>query len=120
MSQEQNTNLKRGLKSRHLSMIAMGGAIGTGIFLAMGDTLHQAGVGGAFVAYGIIGVMVYFLCTSLGEMATYMPETGSFGAYATKFVDPALGFALGWNYWYNWAITIAAEMVAGSLLMKYS
>ena len=73
MSQEQNTNLKRGLKSRHLSMIAMGGAIGTGIFLAMGDTLHQAGVGGAFVAYGIIGVMVYFLCTSLGEMATYMP-----------------------------------------------
>ncbi|MDU1308660.1 MAG: gamma-aminobutyrate permease, partial [Clostridium perfringens] len=56
MSQEQNTNLKRGLKSRHLSMIAMGGAIGTGIFLAMGDTLHQAGVGGAFVAYGIIGV----------------------------------------------------------------
>ncbi|QPS29619.1 amino acid permease [Clostridium perfringens] len=119
MSQEQNTNLKRGLKSRHLSMIAMGGAIGTGIFLAMGDTLHQAGVGGAFVAYGIIGVMVYFLCTSLGEMATYMPETGSFGAYATKFVDPALGFALGWNYWYNWAITIAAEMVAGSLLMKF-
>lgn len=67
MSQEQNTNLKRGLKSRHLSMIAMGGAIGTGIFLAMGDTLHQAGVGGAFVAYGIIGVMVYFLCTSLGR-----------------------------------------------------
>ena len=60
MSQEQNTNLKRGLKSRHLSMIAMGGAIGTGIFLAMGDTLHQAGVGGAFVAYGII-FLVYKL-----------------------------------------------------------
>lgn len=119
MSQKQNTELKRGLKSRHLSMIAMGGAIGTGIFLAMGDTLHQAGVGGAFVAYGVIGVMVYFLCTSLGEMATYMPETGSFGTYATKFIDPALGFALGWNYWYNWAITIATEMVAGSLLMKF-
>lgn len=120
MSTNENTKeLKRGLKARHLNMIAMGGAIGTGIFLAMGDTIKQAGPGGALVAYSVIGLMVYFLMTSLGEMATYMPISGSFGAYATKFVDPALGFALGWNYWYNWAITIAAEMVAGSLIMKY-
>lgn len=116
---DQNQELKRGLKARHLNMIALGGSIGTGIFLAMGDTLHQAGPGGALVAYGLIGVMVYFLITSLGEMATYMPISGSFSSYATKFIDPALGFALGWNYWYNWAITIAAEMVAGSLVMKY-
>ncbi|MGL5616028.1 MAG: amino acid permease [Sarcina sp.] len=111
--------LKRTLKPRHMTMIAMGGAIGTGIFLAMGDSIHQAGVGGAFVAYGIIGVMVYFICTSLGEMATYLPESGSFGSYATKFIDPAMGFALGWNYWYSWAVTIAAELVAGSLVMKF-
>lgn len=116
---EENNELKRGLKARHLNMIALGGSIGTGIFLAMGDTIHQAGPGGALVAYGIIGIMVYFLITSLGEMATYMPISGSFSSYATKFIDPALGFALGWNYWYNWAITIAAEMVAGSLIMKY-
>lgn len=115
----ENQDLKRGLKARHLNMIALGGSIGTGIFLAMGDTLHQAGPGGALLAYGLIGVMVYFLITSLGEMATYMPISGSFSSYATKFIDPALGFALGWNYWYNWAITIAAEMVAGSLIMKY-
>ncbi len=120
MSTNENSGeLKRGLKARHLNMIAMGGAIGTGIFLAMGDTIHQAGPGGAMVAYAVIGVMVYFLMTSLGEMATYMPISGSFGAYATKFVDPALGFALGWNYWYNWAITIAAEMVAGSIIMGH-
>ncbi|WP_242947127.1 amino acid permease [Clostridium haemolyticum] len=100
-------------------MIAMGGSIGTGIFLAMGDTIHQAGAGGALTAYGLIGIMVYFLITSLGEMATYMPISGSFSAYANKFIDPALGFALGWNYWYNWAITIAAEMVAGGLVMRY-
>jgi amino acid permease len=56
--------------------------------------------------------MVYFLMTSLGEMATFMPDSGSFGIYASKFVDPAFGFAMGWNYWYNWAITVAAEMVA--------
>lgn len=118
-SVQQNNELKRGLKSRHLSMIAIGGAIGTGIFLALGATINQAGPGGALVAYGCIGVMVYFLMTGLGEMATYMPVSGSFGTYATKFVDPALGFALGWNYWYNWAITVAAEMVAGALIMKY-
>ena len=114
-----NEGLKRGLKARHLSMIALGGAIGTGIFLAMGGTIKDAGVGGAFLAYSIVGVMVYFLCTGLGEMATYLPETGSFGSYSTKFIDPALGFAMGWNYWYNWAITIAAEMVAGSIVMKF-
>ncbi len=116
---EQNQELKRGLKARHLNMIALGGSIGTGIFLAMGDTIHQAGPGGALVAYGLVGIMVYFLITSLGEMATFMPISGSFSSYATKFIDPALGFALGWNYWYNWAITIAAEMVAGSLVMKF-
>ncbi|MEG0156330.1 MAG: amino acid permease [Anaerovoracaceae bacterium] len=112
-------DLQRTLKSRHTSMIAIGGAIGTGLFVAMGDSLSQAGPGGALVAYGAIGVMVYFLMTSLGEMATYMPVSGSFETYATKFVDPALGFALGWNYWYNWAITIAAELVAGAIVVKF-
>ncbi|MGL4760345.1 MAG: amino acid permease [Sarcina sp.] len=118
-NEEPNRELKRTLKTRHLTMIAMGGAIGTGIFLAMGDSLSTAGVGGAFVAYSVIGIMVYFICTSLGEMATYLPESGSFGVYATKFIDPAFGFAIGWNYWYSWAITIAAELVAGALVMKY-
>mgnify|MGYP000900368887 FL=1 len=116
---KENYELKRGLKARHLNMIAMGGAIGTGLFLALGATIKQAGPGGALVAYGCIGIMVYFLMTSLGEMATYMPDSGSFSTYANKFVDPALGFALGWNYWYNWAITVAAEMVAGALIMKF-
>lgn len=112
-------SLKRSLTARHLNMIAMGGAIGTGIFLALGATIQQAGPGGALVAYACIGIMVYFLITSLGEMATFMPVAGSFGTYASKFVDPAMGFALGWNYWYNWAITVAAEMVAGALIMKF-
>ncbi|MGL4741811.1 MAG: amino acid permease [Sarcina sp.] len=119
MMSQKEEGLQRSLKARHLSMIALGGAIGTGIFLAMGGTINQAGVGGAFLAYAIVGVMVYFLCTGLGEMATYLPETGSFGSYSAKFIDPALGFAMGWNYWYNWAITIAAEMVAGSIVMKF-
>ena len=111
--------LKRGLKSRHVTMISLGGTIGTGLFLASGGAIAQAGPGGALLAYALIGVMVFFLMTLLGEMAAYMPTSGSFSTYATKFVDPALGFALGWNYWYNWAITIAAEIAAVSLIMKY-
>jgi lysine-specific permease len=98
-------------------MIAIGGAIGTGLFLAVGGSLSQAGPGGALVAYGVIGIMVYFLMTSLGEMSTYMPITGSFETYATKFVHPSVGFALGWNYWYNWTVTVAAEIAATPLMV---
>jgi lysine-specific permease len=111
--------LKRGLKARHLTMISLGGTIGTGLFLASGGAIHKAGPGGALVAYAAIGIMVYFLMTGLAEMAAFMPVAGSFRVYATKFVDPSFGFALGWNYWYNWAITIAAELAAVVLIMKF-
>ncbi|MDR1572265.1 MAG: amino acid permease [Clostridiales Family XIII bacterium] len=119
MNAIEDGGLKRGLKVRHVNMIAIGGAIGTGLFVAVGGSLHEAGPGGALLAYGVIGLMVFFLMTSLGEMSTYMPVTGSFETYATKFVDPALGFALGWNYWYNWAITVAAELEAGVIVISF-
>lgn len=111
--------LHRTLSTRMLNMIAIGGSIGTGIFLASGNAISLAGPGGTMAAFIITGIMVYFLMTSLAEMAAYMPSTGSFYLYATKFVDPALGYALGWNYWYNWAITIASEIAAASLVMHY-
>ncbi|WP_338751182.1 amino acid permease [Bacillus sp. FJAT-52991] len=111
--------LERGLRSRHITMIAIGGAIGTGLFVASGATISQAGPGGAFIAYLAIGCMVYFLMTSLGEMATYLPVSGSFETYGTRFVDPAFGFTLGWNYWLSWSTTIPAELAAGALVMKY-
>lgn len=111
--------LNRHLNARLLNMIALGGSIGTGIFLASGNAIHVAGPGGTMLAYLVTSIMVYFLMTSLGEMCTYMPSTGSFYVYAEKFVDPALGFALGWNYWYNWAITVASEISAASLIMHY-
>jgi lysine-specific permease len=114
-----NGELKRELKSRHLGMISLGGAIGTGLFLASGQTIAEAGPGGALLAYTLIGVMVYFLMTSLGEMASFMPTSGSFSTYTTKFVEPSLGFATGWNYWYNWSITLAFELSAASQIMKY-
>ncbi|MNO19962.1 Lysine-specific permease [compost metagenome] len=112
-------SLKPGLQARHMTMIALGGSIGTGLFLASGGAIASAGPGGALLAYAAVGIMVYFLMTSLGELATYVPDSGSFETYASRFVDPSLGFAMGWNFWYNWAITIAAELSAATLIIKY-
>ncbi|EPL8094755.1 amino acid permease [Morganella morganii] len=116
---EQPQTLRRELKARHLAMIAIGGSIGTGLFVASGATVALAGPGGALLTYAIIGLMVYFLMTSLGELAAYMPVSGSFATYGAKYVDEGFGFALGWNYWYNWAVTIAVDLVAAQLVMTY-
>jgi len=115
----QEHTLQRKFNSRILSMIALGGSIGTGIFLASGNSLSIAGPGGTLLAYTMMGIMVYYLMTSLGEMASFMPTAGSFYVYAAQFVDPSLGYALGWNYWYSWAITIASEIAASSLIMQF-
>lgn len=111
--------LRRSLRSRHLTMISIGGAIGTGLFVASGATISTAGPGGALLAYGLIGFMVWLIMQSLGEMAAFLPVSGSFGEYGRRFVSPSFGFAMGWNYWFNWAITVAAELVAAALVMKY-
>ena len=118
MSQESN-GLRRTLKTRHLSMIALGGTIGTGLFLSSGATISQAGPLGALTAYAVMGAMVFFLMTSLGEMATHNPVSGSFSVYADKYVEPAFGFAMGWNYWFNWAITVAVEAATVGVVMQY-
>lgn len=117
MSQERE--IKRDLKSRHVTMIAIGGCIGSGLFMTSGQAISSAGPGGALLAYLCIGLMVYFLMTSLGEMATYLPTSGSFSTYATRYVDPSLGFALGWNYWFNWVITVAADVELSTLAVNY-
>ena len=114
-----SNEVKRGLKTRHISMIALGGSIGTGLFVASGATIHMSGPGGSLLAYAAIGIMVYFLMTSLGEMATFMPISGSFASYSGKFIDPALGFAMGWNYWFNWAITVAVDVSTAAIVLQY-
>jgi lysine-specific permease len=118
-SGQEERKLKRGLKSRHLTMISIGGAIGTGLFLGSGAAIHTAGPGGALFAYAFVGAMVYFVMTSLGELSAFMPTSGAFSTYGTKFIDPAFGFALGWTYWFNWAMTIAAELTASVMIMKF-
>ena len=119
MSETGHPQLKRKLGARHLNMIAIGGSIGTGLFLASGQTIATAGPGGALLAYVLIGIMIYFLMTSLGELATHNPTSGAFFTYGNKYVEEGFGFALGWNYWYNWAITVAFELVAVQFIMKF-
>ncbi|WP_010112588.1 amino acid permease [Acinetobacter sp. P8-3-8] len=119
MSETGHPELKRKLGARHLNMIAIGGSIGTGLFLASGQTIATAGPGGALLAYALIGIMIYFLMTSLGELATHNPTSGAFFTYGNKYVEEGFGFALGWNYWYNWAITVAFELVAVQFIMKF-
>ncbi|KAG0290789.1 hypothetical protein BGZ96_005764 [Linnemannia gamsii] len=111
--------LQRNLEARHLTMISLGGTIGTGLFLASGASIATAGPGFSQVAYSLIGSMVYCFMSSLGEMTTYLPITGSINAYGTRFFDPALGFMLGWVYWFSWSVTLATELVASAVIISY-
>ena len=112
------SGLRRALSARHLTMIAVGGSIGTGLFVASGATVARP-ARGALLGYALIGIMVYFLMTSLGELAAAMPVSGSFSTYGARYVEEGFGFALGWNYWYNWAVTVAVDLVAARLVMAY-
>ena len=113
------TELSPKLKARHVNMIALGGSIGTGIFLASGYAIAIGGPGGALFAYILMAIIVYFLMTSLGEMSTYKPSSGSFCEYSNLYIGKSFGFAMGYNYWINWAITIAAEVSAAAIIMNF-
>ncbi len=114
-----STELSRQLQARHVNMIAIGGSIGTGIFLASGYTVSVGGPGGSLLAYFLMAVVVFFLMTSLAEMSAFKPTTGTFCEYSTHYVGKSFGIAMGYNYWLNWAITAAVDISAASLIMSY-
>lgn len=109
----------RQLEGRHLQMIAIGGTIGTGLFVNSGDLIAKAGALGALLAYLIAGISVFCVVMSLGEMATLIPVSGSFNAYAERFVDPALGFTSGWTYWFQWVMTLPIELQACASFLQF-
>nr|ODN96764.1 AAT family amino acid transporter [Cryptococcus depauperatus CBS 7855] len=109
----------RQLKQRHMAMIALGGAIGTGLFVGSGAALATGGPVGLWLGYILMSTMVYSMMVALGEMAALYPVAGGFTHYATRFVDPSLGFAVGLNYWYSYAMTIPTELVAASIVISY-
>ncbi|CAF2743999.1 unnamed protein product [Rotaria sp. Silwood2] len=115
----KKTNLHRNLKERHMIMIALGGTIGTGLFLASGQVLASSGPAGSLISYVVVSIMVYFVMTSLAELSTQYSISGSFNTYASRFVDEAFGFALGYNYYFTGVIVIAGELVAAEIIVQF-
>ncbi|KOS16760.1 putative proline-specific permease [Escovopsis weberi] len=111
--------LERRLKARHVQFLALSGAIGTGLFVGSGQVLSLAGPLSAFLCYLITGFNLYCVINSLGEMAAWLPIPGAVPVFATRFVDPALGFTLGWNYWYQFAIGVPIEISACAIIVDF-
>ncbi|KAF3905367.1 hypothetical protein ABW21_db0201450 [Orbilia brochopaga] len=116
---EVNEELQRRLGARHLQMIALGGTLGVGLFLASGKALSLAGPLGALIGYASMGFVVLCVMLSLGEMTTLIPIAGGITTYAGRFVDDALGFAAGWMYWLSFATALPTEVTAASILIRY-
>ncbi|KAL0955295.1 hypothetical protein HGRIS_004184 [Hohenbuehelia grisea] len=111
--------VKRQLKQRHVQMIAIAGTIGTGLFLGSGGALRAAGPLGALMAYGLVGTVAYASLCSVAEMTTWAPISGSYPYYASRWVDPAFGFAVGWNSCYSLAISLPGEITAATILLTF-
>ena len=112
------TGLRRSMGPRHLIMIAMGGVIGSGLFLSSGYTISQAGPLGAVIAYLVGAFVVYLVMACLGELAIAYPVSGAFHIYASRSIGPATGFTTAWLYWLCWAVAIGSEFTASGLLMQ--
>lgn len=117
-TQDDSAQLKRAMSTRHLVMISLGGAIGTGLFLGSGEVIAQAGPIGAIISYILGGIIAYMVMLCLGELAVHMPESGSFGSYAQKYIGPATGYTVTWLYWLTWSATLGTEFTAAALLMQ--
>jgi len=115
----ENNSLHRGLKARQISMIALGGAVGTGLIIGSGTALTRGGPLGILLGYGFVGFVCYLVMVGLGEMAAFLPHSKGFAGYATRFVDPALGFALGWNYLLKYLIVTPNNINAAGVVVQY-
>jgi amino acid transporter len=118
-SKAPEDQLQRKLSGRHLQFVAIGGTVGTGVFIASGGSIATAGPVGALLAYVFVGTLVHAVMQSLAEMATALPVAGAFTQYAARFVDPSLGFSLGWIYWFSWSLTYALELTAAGIIIQW-
>ncbi|KAK3110967.1 hypothetical protein LTR53_014221 [Teratosphaeriaceae sp. CCFEE 6253] len=112
-------NLRRSLRPRHLQMIAIGGVIGTGLFLGTAGDLKNGGPAGLLISYCIMASLLYAVMVALGEMVSQFPIPGGQFALAHRFVSPELGFAMGWLFWYNYIVVLPAEISAAAVLISY-
>ncbi|PTX64430.1 AAT family amino acid transporter/D-serine/D-alanine/glycine transporter [Melghirimyces profundicolus] len=116
--QKKQQELKRGLSERHIQLIAIGGAIGVGLFLGSAKAIKTAGPA-LILAYALAGLVIFLVLRALGELALYKPISGSFTEYAEEFIAPWAGFVTGWTYWFLWVVTGMAEITAIGLYVKY-
>ncbi|KAI1764833.1 amino-acid permease inda1 [Hypoxylon sp. FL1150] len=111
--------LDRSMKPRHLHMIAIGGSIGAGFFVGSGSALSTGGPATLLIDFLIIGIMMFNVVYALGELAVMYPVSGGFYTYATRFIDPSWGFAMGWNYVLQWAVVVPLELTVCSISISY-
>ncbi|GAB3866598.1 amino acid permease [Nocardioides maradonensis] len=111
------TTLRPGLKQRHLSMIAIGGVVGAGLFVGSGTVINGVGPA-AFLSYAATGILIVLVMRMLGEMAVAEPSAGSFSDYAERSLGRWASFSVGWLYWYFWVIVVGFEAVAGAAILQ--
>ena len=114
----EDAGYHKALKNRQIQMIALGGAIGTGLFLGAGGRLASAGPG-LFIVYGICGIFVFLILRALGELVLHRASSGSFVSYAREFFGEKVAFAAGWMYFLNWAMTGIVDTTAIATYCRY-
>src|SRR3954447_16282374 len=117
MAEDSAPELQKSLKSRHMTMISLGGVIGAGLFVGSSAVIHTTGPA-AVLSYLLAGVLIVLVMRMLGEMAVANPQVGSFAEYARRSLGPWAGFTTGWLYWYFWSIVLAIEAVAGAEILQ--
>ncbi|SPF02930.1 amino acid permease [Streptomyces sp. MA5143a] len=116
-SSPPSPGLHAGLKNRHLSMIAIGGVIGAGLFVGSSSGIATAGPG-ILLSYALVGTMVVLVMRMLGEMSAANPTSGSFSAHADRALGRWAGFSIGWLYWFFWVVVLAVEATAGAVILE--
>lgn len=118
MDTKENQHIQRGLKNRHIQMIALGGAIGTGLFYGSSTMVKMAGPA-ITLSYIIGGIVIFFIMRALGEMAVDQPVSGSFSQYAYQYWGELPGFISGWNYWFNYVVVQMVELSVVGTYVNY-